>query len=153
MNSPNKPAGELAHRFRAVPRSGLCVAKREHALVTEEAVAARNCKDTTCESPALNLVSALPTSTTSPTARDRGPRPFPSRASIHDSSLSTVRICNEIWCKNPAAAQNVERVQEITGYSRFWCDPGGNSVKVTACPVKTSDASFAGADEVNANHK
>ena len=37
--------------------------------------------------------------------------------------------------------QNEERLREISGCARFWL-PSGNSLKVIARPVKTSDASF-----------
>ncbi|SRR6266446_276843 len=65
--------------------------------------------------------------------------------SLHNSGLSIVRIFKRLQRSGARVLplrKNEERLREITGCARFWCDPSGNSLKVIARPVKTSDASL-----------
>jgi hypothetical protein len=64
---------------------------------------------------------------------------------LHNSGLSIVRIFKRLQRSGARVlplCKNEERLREITGCARFWCDPSENSLKVIARPVKTSDASL-----------
>ena len=98
-----------------------------------------------------------------------GRRPFPSSASNHCKRCkSEPQIAADVILKiisrgltttRPAfvneqrsgarvlpLCKNEERLREITGCARFWCDPSGNSLKVIARPVKISDAILISVD-------
>jgi hypothetical protein len=68
----------------------------------------------------------------------------PTQAFIIQASrpFGFLRDCKDLVQESCRCTKSEERLREITGCARFWCDPSGNSLKVIARPVKTSDASF-----------